>query len=1095
MSIETDILAPLALENHTPSMKRAQKWIDYSGPVGIVKQRVARQKSPETEQEEYTSSESVEDAEKQGFERPESCEPAGATEPEVSKGETCQEDQPELERRESRENTPDDNLDSAEEHEESDVETEPEDAHKVEESFDEAEEHDEPEVDELEHANEPIEGSDEESPYETTSQEGNDDVRSSVESSERVIEDPDVDEISGHEISEAEELPEELEDFVKRVQDIMDEKMDADDDYDYVQDPLTGEIQRVPKILSEYETEEQSERRKLRNLFAELSEEEREQFKELVREKAESEDERSAEEIERQWTRVVEKAEQEREELLDKVSRVFESPDVFELLESMSEDDEGSHTSAEYVDDEVDENESLDETLEQFLPATHEEFQEALRKHSNLRKRKRFEQELEHTRIYYQCKEEIEKTDFSHMSKREVWKHLSKKYGVPPTTLKNWFAGGTLPRLLRAVRDEQAKAAGLNPQKKRTPTRLSIPETYDEFMSLLTRHPYLRDAKGFEKLFRDVQEYYRLREIAQRSPGLSYSELSRHVDVPFDTARSWVAGRSKPDLLNRLLKNEKLRRKMESDFQTAFPMMVDPSEVYDTLCPLRVKKNQTLKQIADALERLISNKESITIVRLKPYNSQHGPRWLLDIAKKIRRNREKIQCDLQNATGLNLRLGQANGSLYIWNDSASQFDYLELYSKELFFFNNKLRKTLTQNTMKNLGLKGNYMLSQLIKQITPYSPKGLSGEGRLISDLRPTTNYIRGEVLKFILDSLDMKLKDIEGQIERIGVGEQIINPKFPDEESFKILMARLYASIGSDGSIDDTYKVQYYENVALRRKKIRQMVQILGSIRCSPLYKHDGSKGGLRLPSVIGRLIVKLGMPVGDKILQGVRIPHFIMYGSPEVQLAYLQDLIPEEGCVTINAKDNIRISWGRSVILYDAKKEKKYNFEQKISLDLVLFIENHGTRYEREYTSGVIEIYYTLTMGDLRRFMESDSPENAAKAEELDCIIRENPSDYIEDEKHLCAANGIMTSEQNPGEIRRSISSDRVSVKWYTRASSEDYVALWGLIASPNDERKKQHLNGWMKRHRDKVEKARKKLKHSRKEIDRLQGKDSAV
>ncbi len=42
MSIETDILAPLVLENLTPSMKRAQKWIDYSGPVGIVKQRVAR---------------------------------------------------------------------------------------------------------------------------------------------------------------------------------------------------------------------------------------------------------------------------------------------------------------------------------------------------------------------------------------------------------------------------------------------------------------------------------------------------------------------------------------------------------------------------------------------------------------------------------------------------------------------------------------------------------------------------------------------------------------------------------------------------------------------------------------------------------------------------------------------------------------------------------------------------------------------------------------------------------------------------------------------------------------------------------------------
>jgi predicted DNA-binding protein (UPF0251 family) len=138
-----------------------------------------------------------------------------------------------------------------------------------------------------------------------------------VESSEREIENSEVDETSEHENSEAEDIPEELEDFVRRVQDMLDESMDLDDDYDYVQDPLTGEMQRVYKILSEYESEEQRYRRKLRNLFAKLSEEERERFKEIVRDKEESQDKSFAEQVECFWAGVVEKSEENRTESLE----------------------------------------------------------------------------------------------------------------------------------------------------------------------------------------------------------------------------------------------------------------------------------------------------------------------------------------------------------------------------------------------------------------------------------------------------------------------------------------------------------------------------------------------------------------------------------------------------------------------------------------------------------------------------------------------------------------------------------------------------------------------------------------------------------
>jgi hypothetical protein len=171
---------------------------------------------------------------------------------------------------------------------------------------------------EVEDVSEPIEDSDVEQSHEAEPQEVSDEVQRIVESAESELEEAQEvnegseNEVAETEVSEEEDVLEDLEDFVRRVEDMLDENVDMDDDYDYVQDPLTGEMQRVPKILSEYESEEQRNRRKLRNLFAELSAKERELFKRIVREKAETEEARSAEEVERQWTRVVEKADQSR---------------------------------------------------------------------------------------------------------------------------------------------------------------------------------------------------------------------------------------------------------------------------------------------------------------------------------------------------------------------------------------------------------------------------------------------------------------------------------------------------------------------------------------------------------------------------------------------------------------------------------------------------------------------------------------------------------------------------------------------------------------------------------------------------------------
>ena len=970
---------------------------------------------------------------------------------------------------------------------------------------------------------------------EATLEQGTDEVEETPENNIEVEHEEswEADELEEHD-EESIEVPEEI---IRKIAELLEELGELEeeevDESRVIIDAITGEryvdhsLEPRPYFSETEEDREREEeeriRERLRELFARLTEEEREEFKESVRPEIESEKE--LEELARRWcSRVVspdfkQNLEHARQYIRNK--KRGEVPRLIRELRALEVEQQWMkavgavarkkmlkqlttmmHHSRE-ADSSLLDSKSREKSLlslQKFIPPTFENFKHALKERPELKTRKDYRKGLRLAEVYYKVKDVLAREDFSHMSQRAMLRDLSMKYNVPPTSLKNWIVRGALPRLIEAIaRDELKKSeaiSGTQRAAKKRKKRPSMPQTYERFFKLLERHPYLREIEGFEEKLREVREYFRLIDLQKEYPHLSNSELARRVDVNFDTARIWLSG-NKPVLIGIVLTNEYMRARFENRFRQEFhTRLVDSSIVYATLKPLKSKNRHTVENIVRHLMLLCRgywNKERVIVVPLRPYNEIRGPRWLLDISKKIERNRLAIEKKLCAQMGfgierLCLRLGLVADLLYIWRDEPSPFDYLELFSNELFFFSEEYRTTLIDTAMTHLGLKGNYLLSQLIKQITRYDPRGLSGSGRLIQDLKPHSNLLRGEVLRFILDSQGLTLKDVCHKIEKVGVGEQILNPRFPDETALKILLARLYAMIGSDGSIDNNHRVSYYDIVALRRDKLRTMVQILGGISCRSLYKKDGSECGLAMPNIVGRILAEVGMPVGDKVLQDVRIPQFIMNGPPELQFAYLEELIPQEGWVTIDRKDNIRIGWGRSVVLYDAKKGKRYRFEQKISRELVKFIEKHGIKRVRKYSSGVEEIYFRLSMPLLEKLMSSTNPGDVTKAKELEQIVRENPSLYIEDERHLCGINGIMTSEQSPGEIRRSISSDRVSVKWAVRASSEDDVALWGILAAPNDERKRGRLEGWMKRHASKVKAAQKMLDYSTQETMRL-------
>jgi hypothetical protein len=41
VTLDTELISPMIDEGKTPSRKRAEQWIDYSGPAGIVRKREA----------------------------------------------------------------------------------------------------------------------------------------------------------------------------------------------------------------------------------------------------------------------------------------------------------------------------------------------------------------------------------------------------------------------------------------------------------------------------------------------------------------------------------------------------------------------------------------------------------------------------------------------------------------------------------------------------------------------------------------------------------------------------------------------------------------------------------------------------------------------------------------------------------------------------------------------------------------------------------------------------------------------------------------------------------------------------------------------
>jgi hypothetical protein len=713
-----------------------------------------------------------------------------------------------------------------------------------------------------------------------------------------------------------------------------------------------------------------------------------------------------------------------------------------------------------------------------LIPKTYGRFCRLIEKHPEVKKYDSFEESLLQTRKYYQIRDSVEKGKPENLSYRGWWRELSRRFGVSRYTIKGWFSTEKLPKLLRLVVEKEQKLESGSKNAGRKSRFLKTPETFHAFQEMLNRHPHLMITETFEERIEYVIKYYQMQANLAVNREMSHSEMARLLQIPRGTLVNWVYERTRPILITQVLRNERLRIEYEATFPSASNKhRIDLGDVRRAFPFEVISKNEAVSRISDRIEDLINANETnnrVIIIDFHRYNPRYGATWLKKIYRIIEKKRENIEEKLNENCGskISYRLSTVSNALYVWRRCKSM-NLLHYLQDELFFFNKPYHRQLIETAREHLGLSGNYEFSKALRQLVRYTQINNSDKSRIISDLRPESNHIQGKVLYLLMEILNYDFGDMIQRTESIGQGDQWRNPNDISDFDLHCLLSRLFAAIVSDGTIEEGGRIYYYEKNAIRRKKVKEALKKLGKLHFRSITDRQNKVSGFTIPATIGRILVDLGIPVGDKVLQGIQIPDFILNGLPDFQRAYLEDLIPEEGWVSISKKGNCRIGFARSAVIHDPAKIEKYPHAPVLPDSIVNYVKESGKKKYRTYgKENVADLFYHISITKLR-----SEAKNKGEALQLLDIVNQSLPPLLKAERAIAENNRIRMKKCFVCGISLSDKTERMSVRWQTSTSTNQDAALWALVAPPNDRRKNGRLQSWLSENRQVARAAKEK------------------
>jgi hypothetical protein len=500
---------------------------------------------------------------------------------------------------------------------------------------------------------------------------------------------------------------------------------------------------------------------------------------------------------------------------------------------------------------------------------------------------------------------------------------------------------------------------------------------------------------------------------------------------------------------------------------------MDPSIVYSVLEPLRKNNRFTKSAFTDAIEslyRLVESKPGVTFADLRSYHRIKG-KWLEKMAESIKDSLQDIQKQINRRLGFGkiptreLRLGVVKSRLYFRMHDHNPLNWFRLYKNELFYFTSINEKVeLIADARKRLGIHGDTVLSYLIDQVTDHrrTVETLNPN----SDLKRNHAYLRGETLHFLLDVVGMSIQNIQEKIDCVGrsygnKAGSIRNPRFPDDQhEISMILVRLLGAGMSDGHIESRNKgFVYTESNEDRAEIFKAHMNELGRVDYDEKQLTNGMIR-IRFPTIVGRMLARQGMPMGDKALSCTGLPRFIKEASFPVICEYFRQMWVEDGNFNVDSSGRrARFQWDRGVTFRDPSKATKYDFQSLASDDHIALVRRHGDKHQ-DKTFGETS---TLTLGKLNELCGTKETNEALNANSLKELIENNPPKLMEDEIELLAKLGV-SAKKYVVEVNFYEGTGRLSALWRALTCRQEDTMRAALLTPPDDMEKLSDVMKWV-------------------------------
>ncbi len=501
---------------------------------------------------------------------------------------------------------------------------------------------------------------------------------------------------------------------------------------------------------------------------------------------------------------------------------------------------------------------------------------------------------------------------------------------------------------------------------------------------------------------------------------------------------------------------------------------IESSKITDAFEHLRDSENISPLDVARSIENVMSSSPSESRIEWVELSSQS--KWNTRVTEVLEDNLTEVETSLNEHLGISedsnmkVRVGFVDGKLYIRHQDKSEYNWMNIYDNELFYFKSTGDKFKLVHEMRaRLGLSTNTNLGKLIDQLTDRE----SAEGSGYSDIKECQDeHLRAETLHLILDTTGKPLCDMQEKIHCIGKirggsyeGKGgIRNPIFPtDPESIDMMFARFFGLGLSDGHISRGWsEFVYAEKNPDRREIVIEHSKDFGDVHYL-VKSRDEQVTQIQFACVFGRALERRGFPAGDKSILNTGLPEFIMNGSLQTICTYFSNLWPEDGCFTIEYLRNIGyFMWDRSVVVRDPAKESEYGFKSVVTDDHLSLFEKYGTHVEEDLKSGFKEEIY-LTATTLEELTKSENSDVSSLAKELKEIVFSNQSRLLNDEIEALRKTGVHAN-QRLMKLSYHIESSRVSISRRGKIYRKKDVMRTALQMLPDDIRKSAKVEEWM-------------------------------